>query len=151
MMNETTKILIREGSIEECLEIQQQIPEFSDSRYDKTEYESRLNNTKSLILVALSENRLVGFKVGYATAETQFYSWMGGILPEFRQKQVAKQLADYQELWAKENGFKSVFFKTRNYLKPMLIFALKNGFFISEVEKREPIQESRIILEKELK
>ncbi len=142
------EINIKQGTIEDCLQIQEQIPEFDDRLYNREDYKERLASSKSLILVATLGAKPVGFKAGYALDSRCFYSWMGAVLPQFRQLKIAKNLADYQEQWAKKQGFEKVRFKTRNELKPMLIFALKNGFFIAEFSKREPIQKSRIILEK---
>lgn len=148
-MNQIKEIIIREGTIEECLEVATQIPEFADDQYGFEEYQKRLSDVKNLILVAQIENRLVGFKVGYdRDKDNSFYSWMGGVLPEYRKLKIAQQLADYQENWVKKQGYHSITFKTRNYLKPMLIFSLKNGFHIEHVEPREKLEDYRIFLRK---
>ena len=42
----------------------------------------------------------------------------------------------------------NIIFKTRNYLKAMQIFGISNGFQIIDFEKREPIEQSRILLQK---
>ncbi len=144
------RIQIKTGSIAELVTISRQIPEFTDP-HGKEEYEKRLSGKKYLILVAYIDNQAVGFKVGYNKEDdTSFYSWMGGVLPAYRKAGVAKQLADVQETWAKENGFTSIRFKTRNKHKAMLMFAIKNGFQITAVEPREVLAEYRILLEKYL-
>lgn len=143
------KITIKEGSIEEAVYVQSLIPEFVDA-YPKEEYHKRLSNNTHLILIATVSESPVGFKVGYALDQTTLYSWMGGIIPTYRNQSVAQQLAHYQEDWAKSNGFERIRFKTRNYLKPMLIFALKNGFQIIEVNHHKKVNDHRIILEKRL-
>ena len=147
-MSET--FTIREGTIEEVVALSQQIPEFGVS-YASEEYYKRLNSTSYLILIALDGQIPIGFKVGYQSSDPViFYSWMGGVLPSHRQQQVAWHLAKYQEKWAKENGFTKIRFKTRNYLKPMLIFGIKNGFDIVEVIPKSSTNDHRIILEKQL-
>ena len=145
----SVELVIREGSIAEVVKLAQQIPEFQSS-YPPEEYQQRLSNVKHLILIALHEQQPVGFKVGYQSSDHIFYSWMGGVLPQYRQQQVAWRLAQYQEKWAAENGYTHVRFKTRNYLKPMLIFGLKNGFHIIEVIPKASVKDYRIILEKPL-
>lgn len=142
-------ILIRTGSITEVVAITEQIPEFSNP-HQAEEYEKRLKDLPSLVQIAEYEGKIAGFKVGYAKDEQLFYSWMGAVLPEFRQFGVAKALAMEQEKWAREQGFTHIRFKTRNRLKAMLHFALGNGFDIVAVEPRESIEEYRIILEKAL-
>lgn len=144
-------VQIVEGTIKDCLEVMSHIPEFGDNQYDEAVFRNRLLGTEHLILLAVRNNRNVGFKVGYRRDEDgSFYSWMGGVIPEFRKLGIAKKLADTQEEWAKKRSYTSITFKTRNYLKPMLIFALKNGFNIIDVIPKEKITNHRIILRKEL-
>lgn len=102
-----------------------------------------------LLLSAEVAGEIAGFKVGYER-DSSFYSWMGGVRPEYRRMGIAKALAQRQEAWAKSRGYQHIRFKTRNYLKPMLIFALNNGFYISAVEKRTDPLSNRIWLEKVL-
>ena len=104
-----------------------------------------------LIAIAYFKNKAVGFKVGYQReTDGSFYSWMGGILPGFREQGIARLLADYQENWARKQGYTKVKMKTRNRLKPMLFFALGNGFNITGVDEAESVDENRIHLEKRL-
>ena len=91
----------------------------------------------------------VGFKVGYEIDDA-FYTWMGGVLPEFRDKHIATKLAEKQQEWTKQNGFTKIKLKTRNKHKAMLYFALSEGFIITDFEEKEDMNESNIILEKEL-
>jgi predicted GNAT superfamily acetyltransferase len=141
--------IISEGSIKDCLEISRQIPEFSDNQYDEAEYNKRLSKANHLILIAKIDKRAVGFKVGYEKEQDgSFYSWMGGIVPDYRKQKVAQKLAFSQEEWVKNKGYTAITFKTRNYLKPMLIFALKNGFNIIDVIPKDKISNHRIILKK---
>lgn len=145
------EVKIVEGTIKDCLEVMSQIPEFSDNQYDEPVFINRLSGAESLILIAVKNNCKVGFKAGYNRDEDgSFYSWMGGVIPEFRKLQVAKKLANAQERWAVKRGYSAITFKTRNYLKPMLIFALKNGFDIIDVIPKEKTSNHRIILRKEL-
>lgn len=141
-------LLIKSATIKTVVDLSQMIEEFIDP-HDTTEYEKRLKDVPHCILVAYVEQEPVGFKVGYERAG-YFYSWMGGVRRDWRQKGVAKALADRQEEWARQQGYTSVTFKTRNRLKPMLLFALRNGFDIIGIQEREDIRENRIILRKEL-
>jgi ribosomal protein S18 acetylase RimI-like enzyme len=50
----------------------------------------------SLILVASIQKMLLGYKVAYKDGQ-DLYSWMGGVLPEYRKMGIAKKLADEQE------------------------------------------------------
>jgi len=142
-------INIREGTFQNCVHISERIPEFT-SPYGVHEYKKRCNNIH-LILIADVENNPVGFKVGYDRfSDESFYSWMGGVLPNFRRMGVAEALAEFQEKWAVENGFKSIKLKTRQKHKAMIQFSLNRGFMIIEKINKEPTEETRIWMEKAL-
>jgi len=137
---------IKKGNIETVVQLSRQISEFSDPHGAK-EYGNRLKNTPHLILVAHDDSLPVGFKVGYER-EGYFYSWMGGVLSAYRKKGIAQQLAYEQESWAKLKNYPHITLKTRNRHQAMLLFALKIGFQIIDFEKRENIEENRILLRK---
>ncbi len=142
---------ILQGAIAESVYLTAKMPEFNTGNAYKTQiYQQRLHNKPHLILVAKAGADLLGFKVGYALDKTIFYSWMGGVLPNYRRQGIARALAIEQERWAAEQGFKYVRFKTRNYLKSMLLFGIANGFEIVEVIKKDRVADNRIILEKAL-
>lgn len=139
---------IREGDINTAVALSKQIPEFVNP-HEAEEYEKRLSGVPHLILVVFANEEPVGFKVGYER-DGAFYSWMGGILPDFRRLGLAKALADAQEHWAKQQGYETIIFKTRNCHKGMLIFALKNGFDIIGFEPKATSEQHRILLRKQL-
>lgn len=141
-------IKIKEGDIATVVALSKAIPEF-DNPHGVEEYEKRLTGVKHLILIAIVEGQIAGFKVGYERGE-YFYSWMGGVLPAFRRFGIAKALAETQESWAFQEGYRFLQFTTRNRHKAMLVFALLRGFYITGLEPREDIVNSRIFLEKRL-
>ncbi len=139
---------IRASNISTVVQLSQEIPEL-EKPYPASEYEKRLNEVPHLILVAFDGTQAMGFKVGYER-EGYFYSWMGGVHPDFRRKGVALALAEAQEEWARRHHYPSVTFKTRNRLKAMLCFALQRGFNIIQVDPFPELGEYRIWLKKEL-
>lgn len=139
---------IESSDIATVVALSQQIPEL-DNPYPAEEYYQRLKDVPHLILVAFDKGKPIGFKVGYERTG-YFYSWMGGVHPDFRRAGVALALAQAQEKWAVAQGYSSVTFKTRNRLKGMLCFALQRGFNIINVDPYEQIEESRVWLRKEL-
>ena len=147
-MLQEKELSIKEGTIEQAVELSHQIPEFDDL-YSKEEFEKRFLRIRHLILIAFYNDKPVGFKAGYEI-DGAFYTWMGGVLPEFRNKHIARKLAEKQQEWTKQNGFTKIKLKTRNKHKAMLQFALSDGFHITGFEEKESMNESRIILEKEL-
>ena len=140
-------IKIRIGSFEKCVDLSFKIPEFN-SPFEIKEYKKRCAG-KHLALIAKIDNQPVGFKVGYDRFNNgSFYSWMGGVLPDFRQKGVVSLLADLQENWAIINEYNSILLKTRKKHKAMISFFLKRGFSITEENRMNPNEETRIWMEK---
>ncbi|AGA78658.1 GNAT family N-acetyltransferase [Echinicola vietnamensis] len=146
---EKPEIVIRGGTIAEVLSLSVAIPEF-EQPYGDEAYAERLKSNPHLILVAEYGGKLVGFKVGYATDEKTFYSWMGGVLPAFRRNGIAGILAEVQTDWAKKSGYQKLVFKTRNIHSDMIRFGLKRGFMITELIKRDKPEDHRIIMEKKI-
>ena len=115
-MDTNLSFQLREASLAELLWIHERIPEFP-GKASLDFYAERLKHRLHLALVAEKGGELLGFKVGYQGDKPDtFYSWMGGVRPEFRGKGIATSLAEEQERWAKAQEFTSVFFKTRNRL-----------------------------------
>jgi len=139
---------IHQGTIEEVVELSDLIPEFHEP-HRAPEYKKRLTGVPHLILIAKINEKSAGFKVGYER-DNYFYSWMGGVLPEFRGNGVAKALLIEMENWAKTQNYPHLTFKTSNKMRSMLLFGLRYGFDIIDFEKREPDSESRILLRKML-
>lgn len=145
-----SEIKIRTGSISEVVELSRNVPEFFQPYSEKT-YEERLSGTEHLILVAEVNDELAGFKVGYQRfGHDVFYSWMGGVLNEYRRKGIATKLANEQETWAKNRGYTKVVFKTRNRLTKMIHFGLNRGFMIVDLIKKGKVEDYRLVMEKKL-
>ncbi len=100
-------------------------------------------------VLAYDTETLVGFKMGYPYKDNTFYSWIGGVLPKFRQQGIAIQLALLQEQWAKTNGFTKLRTKSMNRFRAMMILNLKNGFNITNVYTNARGQ-TKIVFEKPL-
>jgi predicted GNAT superfamily acetyltransferase len=142
-------VICRETQAENALKVLHAIPEFEGTFTISCLNE--LLKTDPVILVAYSENGPAGCKMGYDRfKDGSFYSWLGGVVPEFRNTGIAQKLNDEMEKIAKEKGYSSIIFKSRNKFKAMLQFALKNGYNMVGFEEKENISESRIILRKDL-
>ncbi|WP_192346617.1 GNAT family N-acetyltransferase [Algoriphagus sp. Y33] len=150
MKSDLSEVIVRKASLEELLWVHERIPEFGGMG-DLDLYRKRLEGKRHLSLVAEIEGELTGFKVGYQSDKPKvFYSWMGGIIAGFRRNNVATALAEYQENWARNNGFEEIFFKTRNRLPPMINFGLQRGFKIMEVIRKGGVDDYRIVMMKRL-
>ncbi|CAM1341326.1 GNAT family N-acetyltransferase [Tenacibaculum amylolyticum] len=102
-----------------------------------------------VIIVAYENEEPVGFKIGYKYNKTTFYSWVGGVLPSYRRRGIAQQLATKQLEIVKEKGYSKIRTKSMNRFKPMLILNLKNDFDIVQVYTNSTGQQ-KIVFEKEI-
>ncbi len=104
-------------------------------------------HTKLLSVLAYLNNQLIGFKAGYPYNKEIFYSWIGGVLPKYRQQGSGTKMVQIQEDFARSNGFKKLRTKSMNIYKAMMILNLKNGFDITNVYTNTRGQ-TKIVFEK---
>lgn len=124
---------IRLGSLDEALRVHNQIEELlpiSDSRY----FSERIADKKFLLLVAEIDNALVGYKLGYWLDDSCFYSWLGGVHPDYRKRGIAKALLHEQERRVGELGVKEIRVKSMNQYRSMLLLLIAQGYAITGVE-----------------
>ena len=123
--------------------------EFFDDA-DEVFFKQRVDkHPKLLSVLAYYENDLIGFKMGYPYNQDTFYSWVGGVLPKYRNQGIASQLGFLQEDHAKQLGFIKLRTKSMNRFKPMMILNLKNGFDITKVYTNTK-EQTKIVFEKKL-
>ncbi len=105
------------------------------------------NHSKYLLLTAWVEGQAVGFKLGYELNPREFYSWLGGIVPEYRGLGIAGDLMKAQHQWCKEQGYQKIQTKTQNRFREMLMLDLLHGFEIIGTHASDEVG-MKIILEK---
>jgi GNAT superfamily N-acetyltransferase len=108
---------------------------------------SVLRGRRKLLLVALVQGRVVGYKFGYEERPGRFYSWIGGVDPDFRRRGIARALMARQHRLLERAGFRTVRSQTRNRYPGMLILSILSGF---EIIGTLAGPETRIVLEKKL-
>ena len=86
---------------------------------------------------ARSEGRLIAFKAGYAIAERKYYSWLGAVHPDYRQRGIANQLTRMQHAWLVEHGYSAVETSSRADNHVMAHLNLSTGFVVQGT-KAEP-------------
>lgn len=119
---------IKIASLEEAYRIYRNIPEFCT--YDSMDYIEKRIHQNPLILLCMIENKPAGFKIGYERSSKEFYSWLGGVLPQFRRGGVAELLLKTQEKEAVLRGYNVIRVKSMNRFPAMMAMLLKNGYFI---------------------
>lgn len=140
---------IKEINFEEAEQINNEVPEFD--KYSNEYFRERVGLKKSLILGAYVDGKRTGYLIAYDKFEDgSLYCWMAGVVLNFRKNGVLTSLMNFQNNWAKENGYSKVKIKTRNNRREMLAYLVKNGFLFTSVEEKSDIEENRILLEKSL-
>jgi len=134
--------MVRIGTIEEAYKVFMLIPEL-DRYLSFQELKEKLADNY-LVVVAEHEGILIGFKLGYPISTSEFYSWLGGVIPAYRNSGVAQTLLDFQEDWVKISGFKSMSVKSMNRFPSMLRLLIKNGYKIKSVENFGDSDKERI-------
>ncbi|MEM9681564.1 MAG: GNAT family N-acetyltransferase [Bacteroidota bacterium] len=107
------------------------------------------NHERVLSILTFHQDEVIAFKIGYPKTDTMFYSWIGGVYPEYRHQGIAQQLLNIQEEWAIKQGFEVLQTKSMNRFKPMMILSLKNNFEIVKVYTNDKSQ-TKIVFEKRL-
>ena len=107
--------------------------------------EEAQNKNNLLSLVAFDGEKPVACKVGYELHPGVFYSWLGGVIPDYRRQGLARKLMQEQHRLLKEMDYKVVRTNGRNHLNQMIILNLQEGFQIigtsfKSDEKRLSIQ-----------
>lgn len=137
-------IIYREGTLEECVQVVEQITEFVHKETAESLSARLRDKPRFLVQVAEEGEQLLGFKIGYQLDSQTFYSWFGGVSSLARNKGVAQRLLEIQEDWVAEQGYQYLKVKSRNQFPSMLRLLIKNGYLIENYEAREPLLESRI-------
>lgn len=143
-------ITYTEGTVADIIEIDAAIPEF-DNKNTKEKIEQRLVGKEALMLVALAGSKKVGYKLGYALSNAEFYSWLGAVHPSYRGHGIAKQLLKHQEDWVKNKGFKSIRVKSMNKFPAMLQRLIAQGYDICGYDDKGSPRESKIHFIKPIK
>jgi GNAT superfamily N-acetyltransferase len=125
---------IREGTIEEAFDVCRRVPELATDR-DERGFRARLETPSALILVGEAEGRAVAFKAGYDRyRDGSWYSWLGGVVPEFRRVGLAGALLARQEACIAQRGYRRIHVKTRNRFVGMRVLLARSGYHIVAVD-----------------
>lgn len=103
---------------------------------------------KPMALTARDGDRVVGFKLGYERTREEFYSWLGGVLPDYRRRGIAAELLKRQHAWCVDTGYPTVTTEVVNRNVAMLKLNLDHGFMI--VGTRADDNGLKVLLSKQL-
>ena len=140
---------IDHGSISEALHVDSLIPEFEKKKASK-DFESRLSNKRHLILIAKMDDEPIAYHIGYSLSDTEFYCWLAGVSPQYRDRGIANALRQKQEHWARNMDYKVLSVKSKNRFPAMLRSLIRCGYCISDYENSGDLLENKIHFSKQL-
>lgn len=101
-----------------------------------------------LMLVAWSEDTAVGFKLGYQTDETTFYSAKGGVLDDYRRQGIARALLYAMLNVVEARGYERFVYDTFPNKHPgMTVMGLDEGFRVIRAGYSPRYQDYRLRFE----
>lgn len=137
------------GTIDEVLYVDAKISEF-DGRTTASKLMAKLTGKVHLILIASHNKKPIAYKIGYEVSNAEFYSWLGGVDPNYRKQGVATKLLEQQELWAINHGYSAISVKSMNQYQAMLQLLISNDYQISGYEDNGCTASSKIKFIKQL-
>lgn len=123
---------------------------FEHPAITETELAGRLSTQQDvLIQLVWAQPALVAYKIGHQRKAGHFYSWLGGVHPDWRGQGIAAGLMREQHAWCRAQGYARIRTHTSNRFRAMLILNLKHGFDIvgHMIDERD---QPKLILEKAL-
>lgn len=140
---------IREGALDEAFRVHLSVPELYPLQ-SVAEYNNRIGSKECVILIAEVREAPVGFKLGYALDKSTFYSWIGGVIPEYRSQGIAVALLKAQEKSVADMGYRVIKVKTMNRFPAMLKMLVSHGYLIDGYEARNGPHDAKITLSKDI-
>ncbi|BDM62793.1 N-acetyltransferase GCN5 [Shewanella sp. NFH-SH190041] len=131
------------------MQLYQQLPEF-DNRHQLSDLSNTLQHKSHLLQLGYIAGELAGFKLGYALNDQIFYSWLGGVLPDYRNLGLAKHMLQQQEQWAKTQGYQVMQVKSSNRFRAMLTMLISRGYHITALAEHSNIADHQLTLQKPL-
>ncbi|MCK6457223.1 MAG: GNAT family N-acetyltransferase [Phycisphaerae bacterium] len=103
-----------------------------------------------LLLLALVDQRPVGYSVGFELKPSVFFAWLAGVLPELRRQGIASQLMEAQHAWAAENGYSYIRIECHNAHRAVIHMAIALNYDIIGLRWDSERSENLIIFERSL-
>lgn len=101
-------------------------------------YYKKCNTNKLYIFVYEENSKLHGYSIIVDQSdEKNLYAWYGGVLPEFQGKGITQYFLDNLIELAREKRYLSVTLASTNIRPHMLRLAIKMGFDIDDLKKRD--------------
>ncbi len=100
------------------------------------------------VFLAAIEGKAIGFKAGYAATPRRYYSWLGGVDPDFRGHGVAAALMYAQHQWLTSTRYLLVETHVRQSNAAMIQVNLKAGLSVTGMFMKSG--EPNLIMQREI-
>jgi GNAT superfamily N-acetyltransferase len=118
-----------------------------DAAFFRRRFMGRYN---ALMMIAVLDERPVGFCLGFELKPTVFFGWLYGVVPEFRRLGICSQLMDATHAWATEHGYESIRMECQNRHRAMLHLCIERKYDIVGVRWDSDRGENLVLFEKVL-
>lgn len=100
-------------------------------------YKKKSQQNKLLIFIYKQREQLIGYSIIVIQKEiNNLYAWYGGVLPKYQGKGLNKQFLEYLIDYARNEKYESITLASSNMRPHMLRLAIKLGFDIDDIKKR---------------
>ena len=99
-------------------------------------YQEKFKGVDPVIFVAEKNGEILADSISF-DRDNKWYLWIFGVLKEYRGQNIANQLFDLNEKYAREHGYKEITVKVYNVSREMLRLVIKRGYEINSVESHE--------------
>ncbi len=131
----TTDIVIKKIVLDMALIQKLEFMVFANHRVTKSKFDYVRANSP-LLLVATHLEDIIGFKLGYIIPDTTtFFSWLGGVHPDYRRRGIAESLLKQQEASIKEKGMDTIYFTTYDKFPAMIQLGKKHHYELVKTEQ----------------
>lgn len=98
-----------------------------------------------LMFVYEEHNKNIGYSIAIVQAETKsIYAWYGGVIPKYQGVGITKKFFEMLIEYAKKISYQTITVATSNLRPHMITFAVKMGFDIYDIKKRETGEGNKI-------
>lgn len=106
------------------------------SNFPEEEYKSKIEKGyETLPIKIFQDNKLVGFCIIIdKKVNSTLHCWIGGVVPEYRNKKVFSSFIGWAIEYAEKNGYRRITLNTDNYKPDIIRIMVKYGFDIIEIE-----------------
>lgn len=119
-----------------------------DPEFFRRRFQGRYNVT---LLLAELEKQPVGFTIGFEIMPSTYFVWLCGVTPDARRLSIGTQLMRGLHGYAADHEYSTLRFECQNQHRPMLHFAITEGYDLVGIRWATATGNNVVIFEKDLR